>query len=268
MNDLQVFGFEGAAVRVVDVKGEPWWVAKDVADVLGYRMASDMARMLDDDERGTHKMRTVSGDQEMTIINESGLYSAILRSEKPEAKAFKKWITAEVLPAIRKTGTYGKPKHSAADIREWRLSFKGRKIPVQALAGYYGYPLEWFGEEAMTTGPSCGPDVLAMILDYQAYKQPDGVTIRALLEKRDRESDKALEPSGVRRYWQNKREYFIVGVNSRYIARILAGVKDYDKALLEHPAFEKSGTARIDGECMTVRFFRYGEVVKLPAVTR
>lgn len=89
-----------------DESGDPWFIAKDIAEILDYRMASDMTRRLDEDEKGTRKMRTPFGDQEMTVINESGLYSAILGSSKPEAKAFKKWVTGEVLPAIRKQGGY------------------------------------------------------------------------------------------------------------------------------------------------------------------
>lgn len=107
MSDLTIFAFESAAVRTLMIDGEPWFVAADIANVLDYRNAYDMTRMLDDDEKGTHIMRTPGGDQEMTIINESGLYSCILRSRKPEAKVFRKWVTAEVLPSIRKTGGYG-----------------------------------------------------------------------------------------------------------------------------------------------------------------
>jgi len=105
--ELIPFDFEGRPVRVVtDTQGEPWFVAADVAQSLEYRMASDMTRSLDDDEKGTQIVRTPSGDQEMLVINESGLYSAILKSRKPEAKRFKRWVTSEVLPAIRKTGAY------------------------------------------------------------------------------------------------------------------------------------------------------------------
>ncbi|MHB1266067.1 MAG: BRO-N domain-containing protein [Acidithiobacillus ferriphilus] len=101
------FDFQGSAVRVVlDSEGEPLFVATDVAKVLGYRMAGDMTRILDDDERGTQIVRTPSGDQEMLVICESGLYSAILKSRKPEAKIFRRWVTHEVLPTIRKTGQY------------------------------------------------------------------------------------------------------------------------------------------------------------------
>jgi len=100
------FSFEEREVRTLLIDDQPWFVAADVASALNYRMAADMSRNLDDDERGTQIVRTPSGDQEMTTINESGLYSAILRSRKAEAKRFKKWVTAEVLPAIRKHGRY------------------------------------------------------------------------------------------------------------------------------------------------------------------
>ena len=104
---IKLYDFNGSSVRVVqDDKGEPWFIAQDVADILGYRMASDLTRRLDEDERNTHKTRTPSGIQKMSIINEGGLYSAIIGSNKPEAKAFKRWVTHEVLPEIRKTGGY------------------------------------------------------------------------------------------------------------------------------------------------------------------
>lgn len=109
------FLFDGAAVRVVLVEAEPWWVAKDVALSLDYRNSGDMVRLLDVDESDTHivRIRSASGveqDREMTIINESGLYSAILRSRKASAKRFKKWVTAEVLPSVRRHGSYLMPK--------------------------------------------------------------------------------------------------------------------------------------------------------------
>lgn len=107
---LEVFSyaFDGHPVRVVrDDAGEPWFVATDVADVLGYAEAKDLTRNLDDDEKGRQIVPTPGGAQEMAIINESGLYSAILKSRKPEAKSFRRWVTSAVLPSIRKTGGYG-----------------------------------------------------------------------------------------------------------------------------------------------------------------
>lgn len=100
------FSFEGAEVRVLDRAGEPWWVLTDVCTVLEVRNSRDAAVRLDDDEKGVAITDTLGGPQEMTIINESGLWSLVLTSRKAAAKRFKKWITAEVIPSIRKTGSY------------------------------------------------------------------------------------------------------------------------------------------------------------------
>lgn len=100
------FNFGKQQVRTLLVDGEPWFVAADISTALQYRDSFNMCRNLDDDEKGTQIVSTLGGAQEMLAINESGLYSAILRSRKPEAKRFKKWVTAEVLPAIRKHGRY------------------------------------------------------------------------------------------------------------------------------------------------------------------
>ena len=105
--NLTTFNFNQVNVyTIVAETGDIWFVASDIASILGYRNAPDMTRNLDDDEKSTYILRTLGGDQEKTIINESGLYSAILKSRKPEAKRFKKWVTSEVLPSIRKTGGY------------------------------------------------------------------------------------------------------------------------------------------------------------------
>lgn len=105
--NITPFAFGENLVRAMnDENGDPWFVAKDVAIILGYRDAFNMVRMLDEDEKGTRLVSTPSGAQEMTVINESGLYAVTLRSERPEAKPFRKWVTADVLPTIRKTGSY------------------------------------------------------------------------------------------------------------------------------------------------------------------
>ena len=116
MSGLIPFNFEGHALRVVtDDHGQPWFVADDVSKSLDYRMASDMTRNLDEDEKGTQIVRTPGGDQEMSVISESGLYSAILKSRKAEAQRFKRWVTREVLPSIRRTGSYAAPAVPAID---------------------------------------------------------------------------------------------------------------------------------------------------------
>ena len=108
MNDLTTFtNPEFGQVRTVEIDGTPWLVGKDVAVALGYKEPTKAVRdKVDPEDRGMSKMDTPSGEQEMLIINESGLYSLILSSKMPKAKAFKRWVTSEVLPAIRKTGAY------------------------------------------------------------------------------------------------------------------------------------------------------------------
>ena len=105
---LQIFNFQEKPVRVVMRGSEPWWIAKDVCEILD--MGTEQIRRLDDDEKGLHKTQTPGGEQDMSIINESGLYALIIRSNKSEAKNFRKWITSEVLPSIRKTGEYATPE--------------------------------------------------------------------------------------------------------------------------------------------------------------
>lgn len=100
-----VFQFESNEVRIVIKSGEPWFVATDVCKALDLVQTHRAIAALDDDEKGRHSMTTLGGKQEMSIINESGLYALILRSRKPEARKFAKWVTSEVLPSIRKTGS-------------------------------------------------------------------------------------------------------------------------------------------------------------------
>jgi anti-repressor protein len=106
MNELQVFSYEGNEVRTVQQGNETWWALKDVCNALGLADTNKVAERLDSDE--LTRIKFVSGGQnrEMYAVNESGLYNVILRSEKPEAKKFKRWVTHEVLPTIRKHGAY------------------------------------------------------------------------------------------------------------------------------------------------------------------
>lgn len=108
MNELQIFkNEEFGEIRTVTINDEPWFVGKDIAEVLGYaEPRSVVSKKVDTEDKGVSKIATPSGIQEMTIINESGLYSLILSSKLPTAKKFKRWVTNEVLPTIRKTGGY------------------------------------------------------------------------------------------------------------------------------------------------------------------
>lgn len=112
MNELQIFKSpEFGQVRTVTIDGEPWLVGKDIATALGYtNTRKALNDHVDDEDKGVTKCDTLGGAQEMTIINESGLYSLVLSSKLPTAKKFKHWITSEVLPAIRKHGAYLTPE--------------------------------------------------------------------------------------------------------------------------------------------------------------
>lgn len=107
MNEIIPFGYGDSLVRVVQSEnGEPMWVAKDVCDILDLKDVNRSLSKLDDDEKLMLKIFVSGQNRDMSVINESGLYTLILRSNKPEAKPFKKWVTHEVLPSIRKTGGY------------------------------------------------------------------------------------------------------------------------------------------------------------------
>lgn len=108
MNDLTVFKNESfGEIRTLAINGEPWFVGKDVAVALGYsNPRKALGDHVDDEDKGVTKCDTLGGKQELTTINESGLYSLVLSSKLPTAKQFKRWITSDVLPTIRKTGGY------------------------------------------------------------------------------------------------------------------------------------------------------------------
>lgn len=111
MNEvLRSFGYKGNSVRTLEKDGVVWWVLVDVCRILGISNARNVSARLDEDEKGVHQIDTLGGKQKMIVVNESGLYSVLLRSDKPEAKPFKRWVTHEVLPSIRKTGQYISPK--------------------------------------------------------------------------------------------------------------------------------------------------------------
>lgn len=120
MNNIQIFNFknnEFGLVRTLTLKGEPWFVGKDVAESLGYaEPRSAISKKVDAEDKGVAEMETPSGKQKVTIINESGLYSLIFGSKLESAKRFKRWVTSEVLPSIRKTGGYQKPATIAEQI--------------------------------------------------------------------------------------------------------------------------------------------------------
>lgn len=111
-NKIKIFeNEEFGKVRTLSINGEPWFVGRDVAEILGYSQPSvTISKKVEVEDKGVSKMETPGGTQDVIIINESGLYSLILSSKLPTAKKFKHWVTSEVLPSIRKTGSYNLPQ--------------------------------------------------------------------------------------------------------------------------------------------------------------
>lgn len=176
MQDIAAFAFDDALVRVVDRDGDPWFVLVDVCRVLEMGNPSQAASRLDDDEKGIISSDTLGGSQEVIIVSESGLYSLILTSRKPEAKRFKKWVTAELLPTLRKTGRYealgragGAPWEWAADrgelhaklslIRESRLIFGNGA--ARALWLKLDLPMATVTAESVLSDPSVSASIKA-----------------------------------------------------------------------------------------------------------
>lgn len=136
-NSVQSFNFNQNQIQVINKDGEAWFVASEIAAMFGYRDSHNLTRILDDDEADTHNMsiRSENGIKQsrtVTIINESGFYHAAFKSRKPEVKPFRKWVTSEVLPTIRKTGGYQVGQKTTADDRT------GLRQAVAALVGRKG----------------------------------------------------------------------------------------------------------------------------------
>lgn len=141
MTQLMVFSYAHRQVRTAIIAGAPWFVASDLVDLLDIGRVHDAVRGLDDDERGTETIRTPGGEQRLTVVSEPGMYSLILRSRKPEAKKLKRWVTHEVLPQIRRTGSYSVVPQSLpealrayADEVEARAVVEARLREVEPLA--------------------------------------------------------------------------------------------------------------------------------------
>ncbi len=148
MTQLIPFSFQSHQLRIVERDGEPWFVAKDVAAILEHSNHRMMLNMLDEDEKGVSIVYTPGGPQEMAIISESGLYHAIFLSRKPQAKAFRRWVTEEVLPAIRKTGGYQMdPDAIAIPKDEYIALLKAKMEILEKRQAIQPGPRAWTAEE-------------------------------------------------------------------------------------------------------------------------
>lgn len=271
MNDIQVFDFEDNAVRVIEIDGEPWFVAADVCRILDIQNPSDAVKGLDDDERARYNLgRSANGGGgETNIINESGLYNLIFRSRKPEAKKFRKWVTAEVLPSIRKTGMYVEPgrieppkdeMNGLPDrtfqqwinlIRETRLLY-GRAAARDVWAKS---PLPAPNEKVFNARPSefdeeSGKEALQLVLRSATN---DGV-VEDLIAKKD---EPAMRKAGVRLFYKDGKEWLSVACVC--FRRAVQGT-----------AFENGGLTRallcLPGAFLLNKTVRFGNNVVRPVV--
>lgn len=175
MKEMQIFeNQEFGTVRTVELDGEPWLVGKDVAQALGYsNPRKALADHVNEEDKGVTKCDTLGGVQEMTIINESGLYSLVLSSKLPGAKKFRRWVTAEVLPAIRRTGGYRMPKdypsalRALADAEEEKLALRAENEQQrQAIAEFQ--PLRQYIDTILSSTGAIATTQIAADYDISA----------------------------------------------------------------------------------------------------
>ena len=185
MTNLSIFDFETKPVRVVIVEDSPHWVAGDLAACLAYDHTPHMLRMLDDDQKGVHLVDTLGGPQSLSIVTEGGMWTCVIRSKRPEAKRFLRWLTDVVLPALRQTGTYTLPGHEPPEQFAERATNADDLDPARLTAA-----VAVVREARRLFGPRAArhvwravglPDPDAFALAAPAHAFPDGLA-SALLE--------------------------------------------------------------------------------------
>lgn len=175
---MKPFAFDDSLVRIyTDEAGDPWFVAKDVCSVLDIGKDRDAMTRLDEDERGSVVVDTLGGPQSVNTVSESGLYSLVFRSRKPEAKRFRKWVTSEVLPTLRKTGSYTMgqevPWAQMQAVRPaGRMRMMGLAVRLAQLDGAGSEAaLTWFGQLCQMTGQDVTDASREVTEDVRAFAE-------------------------------------------------------------------------------------------------
>lgn len=200
MSQLQLFTFaEAFPLRIVDIDGNPWFIAADVCAALGLGDVSKSCSRLDDDEKLIRKIFASGQDREVLLVNESGLYNLILTSNKPQAKPFKKWVTSDVLPSIRKTGSYS--KHLVPDDFESALRLAAdqqKEIKRLALKVEIDAPKVAFAEAVETRGDEINLAKVGKHFNLPPNKFIDWMGEKGLIFKREQFGGRAphWEPKG------------------------------------------------------------------------
>ena len=168
---------EGTSIRMQMIKDEPWFAAKDVCELLGLDNSRQAVSRLDDDEKGVINSDTLGGKQELTFVNESGMYALIFQSRKPQARAFRKWVTGEVLPSLRKYGYYVAPGAQLTDEQREELErvMMGRRQRYLSRRDYIqvarstGYPV-WFVQRVVAGQAGGHAESVMLALQERALK--------------------------------------------------------------------------------------------------
>lgn len=233
----EVFTFNpaNAPIRVQVINQEPWFVAKDVCDALTIGNSRDAISRLNDDEKRVSAVPTPSGEQPMNIVNESGLYNLIFQSRKPEAKAFRKWVTSEVLPAIRKTGRYepGKPCGTAAQAKPRIYPSRGELITADLMN------LLWLIGESLSYG-----DQKQIALELGVSRNTVNETLNG-----KRRSSRVLRAL-YRKALQRREEFMLYHRPDKMAERLLAGDRSLPEPQL--PTVHISGCKGLLG-CQNAR---------------
>lgn len=225
---IQPFDFRGHEVRIIQGDdGEPRWVAADVAKVLGYSATAAMTRSLDDDEKGVQILHTPGGEQELATITESGLYSVILRSRVPAARDFKRWVTGEVLPQIRKTGSYSAPL-SDDEIVHRALQLTYRKVQELEAKVAEDAPKVAYHDEFVADEDLIQFRTLANQLEVGEKHLRQVLMARGWIYRRDYQR------------WSNKKN----GLVTEYQWRAVADKKRYFRLIPAHDAPRLAGEVR------------------------
>ena len=187
----KVFTFNASNqnIRVQMKDGEPWFVAKDVCDALEIENNRNATARLDDDEKGVSIVRPPSGDQQMTIVSESGLYNLIFQSRKPEAKAFRKWVTSEVLPTLRKTGRYELQSGTRRGIRRMSRG-EGVNAELLDLLWLIGESLDYGDQQAIAL--ELGVSRVAVNRTLNGYNRSSRILMALYLKAKENRERKQL----------------------------------------------------------------------------
>lgn len=188
--EVYTFNPNNAPVRVQVINGEPWFVAKDICDALTLENSRKATASLDDDEKRVSPIVTPSGTQQMSVVNESGLYNLIFQSRKAEARAFRKWVTGEVLPTIRRTGRYELKRKTEVVRRRRRAEVDAETLGLLWLIG----ESLWHGDQK-AVAMELGVSVQSVNMVLNGYMRSPRILMALYAKARERREQDSLYTS-------------------------------------------------------------------------